>query len=408
MTSLSGAQANLRNLFPRIRASETAYLDSAATTHKPESVITAMQRAAVEGYAPVHRGLYAEAESASSAYEAVREQCGNLLRFKPQEIVFTRSATESINAVAQSFLTPQLNPGDWVWVSELEHHANYLPWQRACQASGAELRVLKINYETGAASAEQIEELADSRTRMLAITGQSNVVGVMPQLEPLIQVAHAVGAAVLVDAAQCLTHQASELARLDADFIVFSGHKVFGPTGIGVLAARYHHLEQMEPWLVGGGMVDWVGEGAAKSEWSDIPARFEAGSPNYIGVIGLGAALDFVQKLPEREVAEHLLRIGSYAHHTLSQLPNIRMLTPASAAATGVISFIHERIHPHDLGQVCADHAVAVRAGHHCAQPLMASLDIPACLRASCSIYTSRADINRLMQALEHAERLFL
>lgn len=408
MTSLSAALANIRNHFPQVRDSRTAYLDSAATTHKPESVLAAMQRTATHDYAPVHRGLYAEAELASSAYEAVREQCAKLLNFKSQEIVFTRSATESINAVARSYLTPRLKPGDWVWVSELEHHANYLPWQRACQLSGAELKVLKINYDTGAVSSEQIEELADSRTKMLAITGQSNVIGVMPQLEPLIQVAHEVGASVLVDAAQCIGHKASALAELDADFIVFSGHKIFGPTGVGVLAAHYQHLEQMEPWLVGGGMVDWVGEGTAKSEWSDIPARFEAGSPNYIGVIGLGAALEFIEKLPARILTEHLLRIGVYAHHSLSQLPNIRILTPASAAATGVISFVHEQIHPHDLGQVCADHGVAVRAGHHCAQPLMASLDIPACLRASCSIYTTRADINRLVRALEHAERLFL
>jgi cysteine desulfurase/selenocysteine lyase len=408
MTSLSGALANMRNLFPQVRESATAYLDSAATTHKPEMVIQAMREATSTSYAPIHRGFYAEAEMASKAYEHVRRQCADLLGFNQQEIIFTRSATESINAVAESFLTPKLSEGDWVWVTELEHHANYLPWQRACQRSGAELKVLKIDYTTGAVSAEQVEELADERTKMLAITGQSNVLGVMPQLEPLMQVAHAVGATVLIDAAQCIAHQASALSKLDADFIVFSAHKVFGPTGVGVLAGRYKHLENMEPWLLGGGMVDWVGEGAQPSEWTDIPARFEAGSPNYIGVIGLGAALGFLEQLPSKLVSEQLLRIGVYAHHSLSVLPKMRMLTPSSAAATGVISFLHEDIHPHDLGQICADSGVAVRAGHHCAQPLMAALDIPACLRASCSVYTNRDDIDRLVDAVKQAERIFL
>ena len=408
MTSLSGALANIRNLFPQVRDSSTAYLDSAATTHKPEVVIQAMHEASSSCYAPIHRGFYAEAELASEAYEGVRRQCADLLGFNQQEIVFTRSATESINAVAESFLTPKLSEGDWVWVTELEHHANYLPWQRACQKSGAELKVLKIDVSTGAVSAGQVEELADERTKMLAITGQSNVLGVMPQLEPLIQVVQAVGATVLIDAAQCIAHQASALSKLDADFIVFSGHKVFGPTGIGVLAARYRHLETMEPWLLGGGMVDWVGEGVQPSEWTDIPARFEAGSPNYIGVVGLGAALEFLEKLPSTLVSEQLLRSGVYAHHSLSAIPKVRMLTPSSAAATGVISFLHEDIHPHDLAQICADSGVAVRAGHHCAQPLMAALDIPACLRASCSIYTNRADIDRLVDAVKQAERIFL
>lgn len=408
MTSLSGVQLTIRNLFPQIRESGTAYLDSAATTHKPDSVLRAMSAAAGVNYAPVHRGLYKEAEQASDAYESVRRQCAGLLGFEANEIVFTRSATESINAVAQCHLTPKLNPGEWVWVTELEHHANYLPWQRACQISGAQLKVLKICHDTGGVSAEQIEELADSRTRLLAITAQSNVLGVMPQIAPLIQVVHAVGGEVLIDAAQSVSHQGAELIGLGADFVVFSGHKLFGPTGIGVLAARYRFLEGMEPWLLGGGMVDWVADGNNASVWTDIPARFEAGSPNYMGVMGLGAAMDFLDQLPPNLFRDHLLELGDYAFNALDQNPRLRLLTPKSATRSGVISFVHEAIHPHDLGQVCADLSVAVRAGHHCAQPLMASLEIPACLRASCSIYTTRSDIDRLIYAVKRAEEIFL
>ena len=408
MTSLAGALGSIRNLFPQIRDSSTAYLDSAATTHKPESVINALREAYSQSYAPVHRGLYSEAESASGAYESVRSQVSRMLGFESNEIVFTRSATESINAVANNYLLPKLAPGDWVWVSELEHHSNYLPWQQVCQRSGAELKILKVDWETGGVCAEQIEALADSRTKLLAVTAQSNVLGVMPQLDPLIQVVHAVGGCVLIDASQSMSHQYDALRQSSADFLVFSGHKVFGPTGVGVLAARYHHLETMSPWLLGGGMVDWVGIGAETSVWTEIPACFEGGSPNYAGVVGLGAALSFLEGLPVNLFSDHLRDVGRYAHHSISQIDGVRLLTPAAAAATGVISFLHEKIHPHDLAQVCADSQVAVRSGHHCAQPLMSLLDIPACLRASCSIYTTRSDIDRLVDALRQAQRLFL
>lgn len=408
MTSLTGALAHTRSLFPQVRDSDTAYLDSAATTHKPESVLRALSRASTHLYAPVHRGLYSEAESASEIYEEVRSRFASRLKFNPNEIIFTRSATESINAVAERFLIPKLSLGDWVWVTELEHHANYLPWQRACQQTGAELKVLEIDFETGAISSDQAEELADERSKMLAITAQSNVLGVMPQLEPLIEIIHAAGGTVLVDAAQCISHKLESLVRLSADFLVFSGHKIFGPTGIGVLAARYSHLETMQPWLLGGGMVDWVGEGISDSQWADIPARFEGGSPNFIGVVGLGAALEFLDQLPRGGFSEHLSRIGSYAFRSLSRNSRLRMLTPEPAASAAVLSFVHEHIHPHDLAQVCADNKVAVRAGHHCAQPLMWRLNQPACLRASASIYTTESDIDRLIDAIDQAERIFL
>lgn len=408
MATLLGDSPDLRSFFPQVMGGITAYLDSAATTHKPETVISAMQSAACQNYAPVHRGLYQEAEQASACYEAVRTQCAQLLAFNPEEIIFTRSATESINAVAEKFLLPKLSKGDWVWVSELEHHANYLPWQRACQSSGAELKVLKIDYETGNVDKDHIDKLRDRRTKMLAITGQSNVLGVIPKLDRLVDAVHSANGYVLIDAAQCVSHQWSHLAALNADFITFSGHKVFGPTGVGVLAGRYRHLNEMEPWLLGGGMVDWVGEGNSKSEWTEIPARFEAGSPNLIGVIGLGAAIDFIENLPNNYINHKLHNISTYAYESLRKLDNIRVLTPSTAVKNGVLSFVHEHIHPHDLSQVCADQYVAIRAGHHCAQPLMKQLGISSCLRASFSIYNQISDVDRLVKAIESAEEIFL
>jgi cysteine desulfurase/selenocysteine lyase len=408
MATLGGDSLDLRSFFPQVMGGVTAYLDSAATTHKPETVISAMQLAACQNYAPVHRGLYQEAEQASASYEAVRSKCAQLLAFNPEEIIFTRSATESINAVAEKFLLPKLSKGDWVWVSELEHHANYLPWQRACQSSGAELKVLKIDYQTGNIDNDYVSQLRDSRTKMLAITGQSNVLGVIPKLDKLVDAVHSSNGYVLIDAAQCLSHQWTHLATLNADFITFSGHKVFGPTGVGVLAGRFRHLNKMEPWLLGGGMVDWVGEGNSKSEWTDIPARFEAGSPNLIGVIGLGAAIEFIENLPSNYINQKLQVISTYAYESLRKIDNIRVLTPSSAVKNGVLSFVHEHIHPHDLSQVCADQNVAIRAGHHCAQPLMKQLGISSCLRASFSVYNRMSDVDRLVKAIESAEEIFL
>jgi len=396
----------LKSKFPGLVDSELAYLDNAATTHKPDSVIDAIERAYSQQYASVHRGLFAQAEQASELYEESRAILAGFIGAHTRELIFTRSATESINQVAQGWLLPRLKPGDWVWLTRLEHHANYLPWDRVCRQTGAELKIIELT-EDHRLDLLQLSQLDDPRSKFLTLTAQSNVTGEVLKLSEILNMANAFGIPTLVDASQLISHQSLDVQTLGTDFMVFSGHKMFGPTGIGVLFAKYSRQTEMEPLLLGGGMVDWVGDAHTPPTWSEAPQCFEAGSPNFAGALGLAAAVKFIQALPAQAFNQHLKHIGINCYQRLSDLPGIIMLTPKSAAGNGIISFAHQQVHPHDLAQVAGDLNVGIRAGHHCAQPLMQSLGLAACARASLSLYNTDSDIDRLVDAVDQATRIF-
>ena len=384
------------------------YLDNAATTQKPRSVIDAMSRCYESGYAPIHRGLYPLASQATDDYERAR---ATLARFfgaaRTEEVIFTRSATESINLVAEGWARPRLRPGDRIWVTRMEHHANYLPWQRVCRETGAELRIVELDGNRcldwcGA------EGLFDSKTRLIAVTQVSNVLGVENPTDQLCAAARAHGIPVLVDAAQAVGHSAIDVRAIGCDFMACSAHKMYGPAGIGLLYACSDRLAEMQPLLVGGGMVDRVGEGTADSHWADPPACFEAGSPNLPGAVGFAAAADYLSHLGLDDIRDHARALTRRAVTALADLSGLRLLVPPGVLGGPIVSFTMEGVHPHDLAQIAGESQVAIRAGHHCAQPLLDRLGLAATARASFGLYNDVGDVDALVDALERARGLFV
>jgi cysteine desulfurase/selenocysteine lyase len=400
--------AAVRADFPFLQRDPSfAYLDNAASTQKPAAVIEAMNDCYRYHYAPIHRGLYPLAEEASNRYEQARATIARFINApQAEQLIFTRSATESINLVARGWLQPSLRPDDEVWVTRMEHHANFLPWQAVCHAAGAHLRFIEL-HEDGTLNLAACEKaLFSERVRLIAVTQVSNVLGVINPVEEICRRAAAAGIPVLIDAAQSAGHIPLDVAQLDCNFLVFSAHKMFGPTGIGALYAKAEHLESMEPLLLGGGMVDSVGE--EFSTWADYPARFEAGSPNLVGAIGFAAAVDYIQRLGLVTLCEHVERLLQTAHDALRAVPGVRIYSPAETKQkTGIISFNIDGIHPHDLGQIAGEHGVALRAGHHCCQPLMQFLGTAATARVSFAAYNQAADVDALISAIAAAKRVF-
>lgn len=383
------------------------YLDNAATTHKPRPVIEAIAGCYAGCYGPVHRGLYPLAESASGAYEEARTRIARFIGAAAAEcVVFTRSATESLNLVAMGWAQQRLAPGDEVWVSRLEHHSNFLPWQRLCKEHGARLRLIELDGDGrwDLARAER-EGLYGAQTRVISVSLVSNVFGLRNPAEELIERAHARGIAVAVDAAQAVAHMPVDVAALDCDFLAFSGHKMYGPDGIGVLYVSPGRRQEMEPLLLGGGMVDQVDE--QWSSWAPVPARLEAGSPNLAGALGLAAAAEYLEALGRARVHEHLRQLAMDARAALRKHSGIRLYAASAAELqTGIVTFDVAGIHPHDVAQVAGEHRVALRAGHHCCQPLMHALGVPALVRASFGIYNDRSDVDALAAAVGAAQRL--
>jgi cysteine desulfurase/selenocysteine lyase len=397
--------------FPLLRAAPLAqglhYLDSAATTHKPQSVIAALADCYAQCYGPIHRGLYPLAEEATRRYEQARRRLARFLgAASPEELVFTRSATEAINLVAWGWARQRLQPGDRVWVSRMEHHANYLPWQRICRERGAELRIIELSAD-GTLDLAGTPELFAPQTRLIALCQISNVLGVENPVRELCAAARAHDIPVLVDAAQSVAHLPLDVLDLGCDFLACSAHKMYGPAGIGLLYGRAARLAEMEPLLLGGGMVDQVGEGSAASSWSEVPARFEAGSPNLPGALGFAAAADFLDGLGRERVHAHLAQLTGAAADALVDVPGLRLLAPAGNAPTAILSFTLDGVHPHDLAQVAGEQGVAIRAGHHCAQPLLRHLGLSATARASFGVYNDLADVAALVRAVDRAHRLF-
>ena len=399
----------IRSGFPLLEAGAVQeplyYLDNAATTHKPSAVIEAISDCYRHHAAPVHRGLYPLAEAASNTYEQARARIARFIGAPAANpLVFTRSATEAINMVAGGWLQPRLQAGDEVWVSRLEHHANFLPWQRACRRTGARLRLIELR-PNGTLDLEGAAGLFGSRTRLIALCQVSNVLGTINPVADIVRQAADAGIPVLVDAAQSVAHMPLDAGSLNCDFLAFSAHKMCGPTGIGALYAKSERLEEMEPLLLGGGMVEQVGDD--DSSWAASPARFEAGSPDLAGAVGFAAAAEYLDGIGRHAIRDHITALTRQTVAALSEVPGMQIygnLAPDQRA--GIVAFNLGDIHPHDLAQVLAAQGVAVRAGHHCCQPLMRHLGVPATLRASFALYNRAAEIDVLVAALNAARRL--
>ena len=394
--------------FPALASSADAplhYLDNAATTQKPAAVIDAMSRCLEAGQGPVHRGLYPLAESASATYESARERVARFIGAQqPEQLIFTGSATQAINMVAWGWLRPRLRPGDRVWVTRMEHHANFLPWQRVCRETGAELWIIELN-EDGSLDLAGADELLDGRTRMIALCQVSNVLGVENPVRRVCGLAASAGIPVLVDAAQSVAHMAVDVAALGCDFLAFSAHKMYGPSGIGALFGRPQRLEEMEPLLVGGGMVDQVSDDGAV--WTPVPERFEAGSPNLAGAVGFAAAVDWLSAAGIGRVQAQVADLAEQAVTALAGISQLRLLPSAETPRSSIVSFDVAGVHPHDVAQIAGARGVALRAGHHCCQPLMSHLGLGATVRASFGVYNNRDDIEALIQAVHEALRVF-
>ena len=400
-------------IFSKVMRGENrlVYLDSGATSQKPFQVLDAERKFYETNNAAVHRGAHLLAEEASIAYEGARQVLADFINAELDEVIFTKSATESINALAYSFGNSEvdsrfaLQPGDRIVVSELEHHANLIPWQQLAKRTGAELAWFPIDSD-GRLDQSELDSLINKKTKIVAITHQSNVLGTIVPLEKIVKRAHSVGAVVVLDACQSAPHFAIDVKTLGVDFLAFSGHKALGPTGIGILWGRSEYLNQMEPFLTGGSMIESVTMTEAK--WAQSPKRFEAGVPNMAQAVGLAAAIGYLNNLGMDNVAKHEKELTAYALNKFSELKNVDVIGPKNNVDRGsVLSFTIDGIHPHDVGQVLDQYGVAVRTGHHCAWPLMKKLGLVGTTRASFYVYNDEADVDALVDAVLQAQKYF-
>lgn len=388
----------------KVHGHRLVYLDNAATSQKPLAVIDVISQYYERGNANIHRGVHYLSEHATQEHEAARRTVrGFLNAADKREIIFVRSATEGINLVAQTYGRKHVGEGDEVLITAMEHHSNIVPWQMLCEEKGAHLRVVPIN-DRGELVMEELPKLLRERTKLLGVTHISNALGTINPLRKIIDIAHQHNVPVVVDGAQAVPHTKVDVQELDADFYVFSGHKVYAPTGIGVLYGKRALLEEMPPYQGGGDMIRSVT--LEKTLYNDLPYKFEAGTPNIGGAIGLGAAIDYVHRLGIENIAAHEEDLLSYATETLSAIPGVRIIGTAARKAA-VISFIIEGIHPHDIGTILDREGIAVRTGHHCAQPVMQRFRIPATARASFALYNTRAEIDVLARGIEKVKEVF-
>ena len=377
------------------------YLDNAATTLQPQSVIDAMQSYYQSHHSNIHRGIHTLAEEATAMYEDARLAVQTFINARTaQEIVFVRNATEAINLVSLSWGMSNLKPGDEIVLTEMEHHANLLPWQRLAKATQAKIVFMPLT-DDGQLDMELAAKLITDRTKIVSLCQVSNTLGTINPVAKITQIAHRAGAIVVVDAAQSAPHMAVDVQSLEVDFLAFSGHKMLGPTGIGVLYGRQDLLEQMEPFMLGGSMIKEVSYTAAT--WQDLPHKFEAGTPHIAGAIGLAKAIEYLQAIGLDAVANHEQKLVAQAMQQLQDIPGLTLFGPNSAIRSGLVSFAVEGVHPHDIASLLDEQGVAVRAGHHCAQPLHRKLGQPASLRASFYLYNTQLDIETLSSTLRQA-----
>lgn len=400
----------IRRDFPilsqQVNGKPLIYLDSGATSQKPLSVIEAMDSYYREYNANVHRGIYSISEKASEAYETARKKVGRFINARSwREIIFTRNATESINLVAYSWGLANIKEGDVIVTSEMEHHANLVPWQQLAARTGATVRYVPVD-EHGYLDMAVFNDMLTPEVKLVAITQMSNVLGTLTPIGDIVQKAHAVGALVLLDGAQAVPHMPTDVQAFDCDFLAFSGHKMLGPMGIGVLWARKEILADMPPFLTGGDMIKKVT--LAGADWNELPWKFEAGTPAVAEAIGLGCAVEYLRGLGMPNVRRHEIELTTYAFDRLHQVEGIRIYGPRDPTARGgAVTFTLGDIHPHDIAAVLDGEGIAIRAGHHCAMPLHDKLGLQATARASFYVYNQPEDIDRLAEALDKTRELF-
>ena len=387
-----------------VHGNPIAYLDNGASSQSPECVIAAVDGYMRRHHANIHRGVHTLSQEATGLYEAARDRLAGFINAASRhEIVFTRGTTEGINLVAQSFARPALRPGDEILITHLEHHANIVPWQMACEQTGAKLIVAPIDMR-GEVDAQAVEALMSPRTRIFACAHVANSLGTVLPIERLIASARQRGIATLVDGAQAVPHMTVDVRALGCDFYVFSGHKMFAPTGVGVLYGREALLERMPPWQGGGDMILTVS--FEKTTYNALPYKFEAGTPNISGGIGLGAAVEFLDSLDLRAAHAHERALLEHAHAALRTIPGLVFIGTAREKV-GLVSFVVDGVHPHDLGTILDQDGIAIRTGHHCAMPVMEFFRVPATARASFAFYNTFDEIDRLAASIERARRLF-
>lgn len=406
-TSNSSISTAIKSDFPVFQTNpDLVYLDSAATSFKPRHVISAMDDYYENYPANVHRGIYQLSEKATAAYEGSRRVIQKFINARSErEIVFTRGATEAINLVAQGWGRQFLKPNDEIILSILEHHSNIVPWQFIAKEKKCVIKFLDVD-DRGVLRLDQLSKLISRKTKIISVTHVSNALGTINPLRPLIQKAHAIGAKVLVDGAQSVPHVPLDVSYLDCDFLVFSGHKMCGPTGIGVLYGKEKILQEMNPWLGGGDMIREVYKDS--STWNDIPLKFEAGTPPIAEAIGLGAAIEYLSEKGMNAVRMHEKKLLAYALDTLGEIPGIKLYGPCDPEIqSGVVSFTLAGIHPHDIASILDEQNIAIRVGHHCCMPLMERLGVAATARASFYLYNTEEDIDRLTEGIREAKKIF-
>ena len=400
----------LRNDFPifkkKINGKDLVYLDNASTTQKPYSVINSITDFYSNYNSNIHRAVYQLAEEATELYEQSRKKIANFINVRPEEIIFTRNTTESINLIAHSWARSNLKKDDVIAITEIEHHSNIVPWQILCQEIGTRLEYVGID-ESGFLDIEYLIELISSRkVKLVSISHMSNVLGTIVPIERIVKTAHQYDIPVIVDGAQSVPHIPVDVKKLDCDFLVFSAHKMLGPTGVGVLYAKKELLEKMKPFMAGGDMIKEVFK--FHTNYNEVPYKFEAGTPNIADVVGFGAAVEYLEKIGMENIRNHEIYLTEYALESMQSLKYITIYGPMdSKFRGGVISFNIADIHPHDLATIMNDHGIAIRSGHHCAQVLMQRLDVPATSRASFYIYNTKEEIDKFVNAIKEAGRIF-
>jgi cysteine desulfurase/selenocysteine lyase len=399
--------ARLRADFPilsrPVHGKPLVYLDNAATTQKPQIVLDTLSRYYTGINANVHRGVHELSERATEAYEAARARIGRFFNAESHEIVFTRNATEAINLVAYSFLKPRLQEGDEVVISAMEHHSNIVPWQLACEGTGARLRVAPID-DRGELLLDEFARLLGPRTRIAAISHMSNALGTVNPVDEIVRIAHERDVPVLLDGSQAAYHMRVDVKALGCDFYAATGHKLYGPTGIGMLFGRSTHLDAMPPFMGGGDMISSVT--FERSTWNVLPYKFEAGTPNIAGAIGLHAALDYIDSVGLDRIAAHEAALLAHGTRVLESVPGVRLIGTAHRKAS-ILSFVVEGVHPHDVGTIVDREGVAIRTGHHCAQPVMARFGVPATARASLAMYNTTDELDVLGRSLHKVHEVF-
>ncbi|MGI8384688.1 cysteine desulfurase [Robertmurraya sp. P23] len=401
---------DIRSHFPilhqEVNGKPLVYLDSAATSQKPVSVIETLEKYYKEYNSNVHRGVHTLGTKATDAYEGAREKVRRFINAKStEEIIFTRGATTALNFVAQSYGTDNLREGDEIVITFMEHHANIIPWQQVAKKTGATLKYIPLQ-EDGTISLDDVRATVTSNTKIVSVMKVSNVLGVMNPIKEIAKIAHENGAVMVVDGAQAAPHMKIDVQDLDCDFLAFSGHKMCGPTGIGVLYGKKQHLEKMEPVETGGEMIDFVD--LYESTWKELPWKFEAGTPIIAGAVGLGAAIDFLEQIGLENIEAHEHKLAAYAMEKLSRIEGMTIYGPKDPGLrAGVVTFNIDDVHPHDVATVLDAEGIAVRAGHHCAQPLMKWLKASATARASFYLYNTEEEIDKLVEGLIKTKEYF-